>query len=355
MFPAPALRKKLVAVAALTAGFSLYTACNPLKPRDRVDAPSRVSVAFDPTGLGELAQLMKTLQFRVYGVASEVRGAQEGEDVKIAIELQKKSYTLSDIQLGWKDIEVSILDAEGLALGTGSARVLVKPGLNKAGPLVIKINAVNQPITAVGIELELVSTTEGDPSALVKKAVLSWKAQSSGQGGEAELTIGKGATTYADVKAIFDDNCISCHKSATLASSQKLNLKTFPFQSGNLTDNAALMTEILKRVQEADEERVMPPGAALESENLSLLKAWEAGGFQAQATGPGLFRSELKDLKVADKITGTLTLFGVDGIELVKKDIDAYVVVENGTLRLKASMDLESPSVEMEIVVERGN
>lgn len=337
-------------LSRILVALSLVAACTNVKPRHQNDESSHVSVAFDPAAIGELANQMKTLRFRIYDVQNDVRGAQEGQDNSQAIEAQKTEYTLEGIQLGWKDLEVSILDAQSNALGTGALRILVKPGLNQAGPLVVKIAPLPQTTTNLGIQLTLKSEAEADPASYVKKAVFAWKAQDAATSGEIELTLGDATIGFDRVLPVIEENCYGCH-TASNNGNKKLKLSVYPFKSGLIADQGELLAKIMERVQNADSP--MPQDGLMAQDKIDLMKAWQAGGFAAASTAAGSFRGELKDLKVTDKITGTLTLYGVDGVELAKQEIAAHTVEINGLLSFEAQLDLAAPSVAVQIVVER--
>ncbi len=344
--------KSVFAIAA-TAAMVALSSCNPLSPRDLDrQGTSRVAVAFDPSALGPLAAQMKTLKVRVYKVENETRGTQEGADKDFAIVQQQAEYSLTGVKLGPKEFEVSILNADNLALGTGTIRHLVKPGVNVTGALIIKLNAVQQPITNLGIELALATPPDLDPG-IAKRVIMKWKTQ-TGAEGELELkkpgAIPAGVLTLADVQPILEESCISCHKATN--AKKKLQLDVFPFKSGFIADQSELLKEVLARIQ--DEDAPMPPGELMEASNIEKFKAWETGGFlAAAATGAAdAFAGKLEGLKVADKLSCTIIVFGEGDSELFRKDLEPYTIIENGQLKLTLPLEIAAPSVSIPITVQ---
>lgn len=339
-------------LCAGVAALATVYACNPLKPRSLEQREtSQVSVAFEPSNLGELANQMKTLQIRVFKVENDVTGAQEGADNQLAIELQKKEYTLTGIKLGHKEFEVSILDANNTALGVGKVRHVVKPGPNVTAPLIIKLTPVAQPNVSVGVELDIKTVGEATVDGLVKKVALQWKNAAGTQTGEIVLATGAVPTTYDDLKQSLEDNCTGCH--ADGFAQKKLYLDQWPFKSLLIADNAALMNKFMARLQ--DEDKPMPPDGLLPTAEIARYKAWQAGGFVASvpANAGSLFRGQIDGVKVSDKITCTLVVTGVDGVELLKKEIDPYVVQLSGALKLSVELNPAAPSVAIPIIVEQ--
>lgn len=341
-------------VSLLIALVTALSACTPLSPRKLIgkggDDTSNVSVAFDPSTLGELAQSMKTLQVRIYKVENDVTGAQEGDAQRFAIESQRREYTISDVQLGLKDIEVAILDTQDLALGTGKVRVLVKPGKNKTEPLVIKLTQIVQPIVTLPIEIKV----DGAGAAQVQAAAIEWQTATTAMRTvslSAASTGGLTANYETDIKPIMEAECVSCHREGN--AKRKLKLDRWPFVSGNIADSAQLLAVVMERIQNAEDP--MPQAGLMDSALIDKMKDWQAADFLASAPTGGqmLFRGAIADLKVSEALSCTLVLTAVDGIELLRKDLGGHVVQESGVLTHSLTLDLEAPSVDIPIVVEQ--
>jgi hypothetical protein len=326
-------------------------ACDPLKPGlKRNKDTSSVSVAIDPTTLGDLADQMQTLQVRIFRVENDQRGAAEGEAQRFPIERQRQEYTVRGITLGMKEFEVAILDTNDFALGTGKVRVLVQPGKNRTEPLVIRLTEVVQPQAHVPMELKL----SGAGAALVQSASVHW--QSVTGSGDVALTLvpapNAGAVGYAqDVKPILEANCVPCHREGNAL--RKLKLDRFPFVSTYILDRDALLAEVIARIQDVDAP--MPQDGNLEQPLIDKLLAWQAGGFLADAPAAGevVFKGVIENQRVADLVAADLTLSGTDGARLLQKDLEPYLVEEGATFNVSLTVDLEDPSVEIPIVVER--
>lgn len=336
-------------------GFSLQS-CSSLKPRSLQENTSSVSVAFDPTVLGDVAANMKTLQIRVFKVVNELTSTQEGGDSRLAIEQQKKDYTLEKISLGLKEIEISILNESDLALGTGKIRVLVRPGINKTYAVIIKIKKISNPVTTVALNFLIRGDIDGqDLMVNVKKVEFSWKTEMAAQSGVVLLNrgidiAGPSQVTYDEIKSVLEGNCVSCHKEGLAKA--KLKVDRFPFVSGSIANQADLMAAIMVRIQDVDAP--MPPAALMAVDKIDLVKAWETGGFakSAVASGSNSFTAGLVDMRTTDKLTGVVTLYGEGDVKLGEKEISPYIVEENGVLKQDVELTLPAPVVSIPIVVQ---
>lgn len=353
----PSLRRMGIGgIFALTmAGLTLQS-CNPLMPRAKKESVSSVSVAFDPTVLGDLAAHMKTLQIRVFSVVNDQTSAQEGADIRLAIEAQKKDYTIENIALGLKEIEISILNESDLALGTGKVRILVKPGLNKTEPVVIKLKKIDNPVTSITLAFVIKGKIgDQDLAASVKRVDFSWKTETTAQNGISNLVRSTGETeaggiSFTEIKPILDSDCVKCHKEGNAKG--KLKLDRFPFESGLIADSNELLKEIMNRIQ--DEDAPMPPAGLMEDGKINSFKSWEDNKFALAniPAGTNSFSTTLPDLRVSDKLSGVITLYGDNDIKLGEKEITPYVIEENGKVSQELEFSLAQPAVVIPVVVE---
>ncbi len=84
------------------------------------------------------------------------------------------------------------------------------------------------------------------------------------------------AVTYTvDVKPILDANCIECHSPGN-----DLDLSNFPFTSKTMTDQTAIVNDMLSKVGATPP--VMPPGnrTKLTADQISVIQDWLNGGLQ---------------------------------------------------------------------------
>lgn len=337
---------------ALVVAFSTV-ACEPLSPSNRRPKDvSSVSVAFDPTVLGDRAEAMKTLQVRIFKVQNDLAGPAEGDARRFPITLHQQEYRIDGMSLGLKDIEVAILDAQDLALGTGTVRVLVKPGKNRTEALKIKLTQITQPLADIPVEIKLA----GANASAVEKISLHWKNGANVEGDiELETTTAlSSAANYATtIKPLLEANCTGCHEEGNAA--KKLKLDRFPFVSGYIADAAALNAKVMARI--VDVGNPMPPSdddSLMPEATLATFKEWQTAGFlpEATATGEVLFRGHIKDQKIADLVKCTVSLTGIDGVELMKKELVDFLFEESSSIRETMTVTTESPSVEIPIVVE---
>ena len=356
-------RPKAASALALIAALALAS-CDTLKPHNVTRDLSRVAVSFDPTapGIGPLAAQMKTLQVRVFGLTNDVVGPQEGADQSFPIVQQQKEYDITGVHLGMKRFDVAILDANGAALGVGTLKWLVKPGLNHTDPLIIKIKSAEQQVASISLDFAFTADGNVDPTPQIKKVVLKWKTENSSQSGELELTksgaVATNALGFADVKSIFLDNgdatCAAsgCHSGAH--PSAKLDLASFPFKSGKIADKATLMKAVVDRMN--DQDNPMPPDGVLAADVLNKIAAWQTGGFLETAPAAGTvdkdYRAKIDGLKVTDKLSGTLIVTGENGVEIYKEDVTSYVIEQNGVMKMSCNINVAAPTVAIPIEVQ---
>jgi hypothetical protein len=234
---------------------------------------------------------------------------------------------------------------------------MVVPGKNTTSPITVTLSAVPDAKTTVAIDLGLTANAPYDAATLVKKVVIVWKTQSGSESGTLELVrpeaTSPAALSYVDMKPIIDDNCISCHKSATAGN--KLKLDVFPFKSGKIQDAKALLAKIIERVNNLDNP--MPPSdedepSLLPKETLDKFAAWQTGGFlAAPVVADGRYRGVLPALKVSDMLACTMTVTGDGGTVLDKEDLAPYVVAPNKPVSFDYVLQIEDPTVSVPIVV----
>lgn len=309
----------------------------------------RLAVAFDANALPpELAAQMKSLQVRVYKSENGARVGQPELELSLPISAGQDKYLIKGVTIGLKEVEVAILNADGDALGTGVLKsVLVQPGHNDLPPLTIEIQGLASAKTTVTVDLGV--TAEG-----VKKVVFQWQTKNAAQSGELELLrpapANPDAVTYAAIKPVLQENCISCHKSATTGS--KLKLDVFPFKSAKIADEAQLMASVMERIQTTDEDRQMPQDGLMPADQIALFKSWQAGGFLASLpVADGRYKGALPALKVADLLFGTLVFTGENGVILGKKEVQPASIVADQVLKLDETLVIAAPEVSVPIVV----
>ncbi len=353
----PSMKLKPLSLAALLAAGALSAQSCSLKPRGGgARNTAKLAVAFDSSALpAALAAQMKTLQVRVFRVEGTTRTGAPELEVPIGIVAGQAEYVIKGVKIGLKEIEVAILDADGNALGLGVVQHLVTPGVNQVKQLRIEIAAIANALTTVAIDLGLSTEAESNPTTLVQKAVFTWSTQNGHQSGVLELAraaaVAPGTVTYAEIKPILDENCVSCHKSITGGpGNNKLKLNEFPFKSGKpaLAGNAALMAEVLKRIQDAASP--MPQDDLMPQAMIDKVKAWQTAGYLGLVVSDGRFKGAIPQLKVADLLLGTVVFTGENGVKLGEKTITPAVIEADKPVKLDLTLDMQDPTLHVPIV-----
>jgi uncharacterized membrane protein len=82
------------------------------------------------------------------------------------------------------------------------------------------------------------------------------------------------ATTYANIKSIIDNNCVSCHSSGRSAS---FRLLTDYAQVKAAVESAGL----LNRIQlQSGQQGLMPQGGRMSQSNIDLIVKWNTDGLK---------------------------------------------------------------------------
>ncbi len=252
---------RLATAASAVAALGLYvSACNPLSPSGgREKTEGGVQVALSAQDMKLLAGENPTkVRIRVYAVIDGAKSDQEGNDAVFDLLQNQATYKVSKVKLGMKEFEVTILNDRIEAVGSGSARHLVKPGLQQMDP--ISIQLVPPEIRRRSVAMDLFVQVE---------------------------VPGEGAkTTYLDVKGIIQ-NCVgACHTDRAPDGNPTepkggLILKNFPFTSvlhpdWTQDDIVADMVYWMKDMTDP-----MPPPAAgsrVPNEKIDLVEKWRTDG-----------------------------------------------------------------------------
>ncbi len=226
---------------------TLQLSCSPLEPdlKPPPQTSSKIVLAFNTKNLNLDEEKPRTIRVRVFFVKDDQRYKQEGEDIFFKFNSEQNQITLSQLQIGLKEIEISIINDQGEVIGSGFFRHIIKEGdevLEK--PVIIEIH--KREIRRQNLNLLLNYTLTEDP-----------------------------ITTYQDIKPIFKKyDCISCHDNS------QLNLTAFPFvfDSQKFSSQEKFVQEMIQRISSQDANKMMPPSwygdKKVSAEDIEKMNQW---------------------------------------------------------------------------------
>ena len=348
----------LVLQALLIPLVNWSVACTALQPSHETINRHSVSLMMNASTLPqEVLDRMKNLRIRVFSLTAAGRGQQDGADSLFSLSgfTGEREFKIEGIQLGNKELVVDVLDGTNGIIGTGSLKLLVQPGLNLVQEkLVIKLIPAEQAIRNLPVDVTVGATGTN--------AVTAW----------------------GDVKALFTSTppyrCAGCHSSDP-DSNSGLDLSSFPFKSDNSSDQKEIVSGIISRVK--GEGGFMPPGNGqkMGQSEVTLLSRWLDGGLQQGGSSPQLtlaklvlkwecgvekgevlltpkpgeanrYITELKSLKVGEKIKFKLKAMGIDDVVLGEaENNEGWIVDLSSPLKVNLTVNTATPSVAVQIEI----
>lgn len=352
-------------IAATTALLIFAAGCQKKSGKDEGEADAGVQVTLKQEDLALLADQNPTeVRIRVFKVENDVTGDQEGGDNVFQLAQDSATYSVSKVKLGYKQFDVSILNSASESLGDGTARYLVKPGLQQMEPIAITIR---------------------DPAVRRRDVEMNLWVQVTPTGETPK-------TTYLDVKQTIAQ-CAGCHTDVAGDGSQMepkggLNLKQFPFVSLLHPDwtQDDIVADMVYWMKDPTDPMPPAPRSRIPDADIDLVEKWRTDGllmypandqtadlavkikakWTNKATGEWFayevprgpdpakpFVLTLKDLVIKGSYDVAFQVIGIDGSVTYETTMASYILAESGSFDHILQIPYSEPKVDIPVVVTR--
>ena len=186
-------------------------ALEPAPPVSSGPIAGSVAVSLDFQSLGIALGAGSHLTVRVFRLVKQSGGEeicadQEGADRDADLAAMQGSFTLDQLTVGRKEIQVGVISDLGDQIGFGTLRLSVSLGINEvADPLMMNWLTPEQRIRDLGVAFDVSFIAPGFENEVI----------------------------YSDVESIVQTHCsASCHNTSGFEANGKLDMSAFPFRSG---------------------------------------------------------------------------------------------------------------------------